>query len=425
MMKTNDQHEDASPPKKLHCAESLTLSSGRIHGVSQVTRALIRPTVAVAAGRLSPIEKEIVASQKEEAAAGAENVLRQLMPLESMRDVFAYTGRGDLDNWTIVSKEFGRRTRSDAPLRAVKSIHEYRHAGAGPYESVFVDQFHAREVGKTSEDLEEVLEFFFGGLRRCYVERYVSIQDIPVTEDFITSMRAIKHNWICQGGQVLLLSLDLDVDVFELLRAFPCLQSISQQTLRFLSKHFRPQEGAARIDDALLGKLSSLVVREIGAIKDRGGLTDNGILNFLFANNEYADGAEQRRGMELRGAKALSRQFVLKLVKACRETNHPFELYLTFGRRIHFDLRQFAEEVRQGTLRGRHFDDTRVWEFHFDDPHGLEVMIQDGGHRSGTLHAFRHCTPIHQICFTSASDLGLDGIMGPVRITSKIIAVFE
>lgn len=113
----------------------------------------------------------------------------------------------------------------------------------------------------------------------------------------------------------MLLSLDLDVDVFELLRAFPCLQSISQQTLRFLSKHFRPQEGAARIDDALLGKLSSLVVREIGAIKDRGGLTDNGILNFLFANNEYADGAEQRRGMELRGAKALSRQFVLKLVK--------------------------------------------------------------------------------------------------------------
>lgn len=60
--------------QKLHCAESLTLSSGRIHGVSQVTRALIRPTVAVAAGRLSPIEKEIVASQKEEAAAGAENV---------------------------------------------------------------------------------------------------------------------------------------------------------------------------------------------------------------------------------------------------------------------------------------------------------------------------------------------------------------
>ncbi|KAH7698917.1 hypothetical protein AAVH_33985, partial [Aphelenchoides avenae] len=77
----------------------------------------------------------------------------------------------------------------------------------------------------------------------------------------------------------------------------------------------------------------------------------------------------------------------------------PFELYLTFGQRTHFDLQQFVDQVRQGTLQVRLFDETRVREFQFDDPYGLEMKTRDSrggwGHtESGTLHAFRNCTPI-------------------------------
>ncbi|KAH7694902.1 hypothetical protein AAVH_38046 [Aphelenchoides avenae] len=156
MTKTNDQRDEASPSKKQRRAESPTSSSGRTRGVSQVTRDIIRPTVAAAARMpvgLSPIAKEMIASQEEEAAAGAEKVRRQLMPLDSMLDVFAFTGRGDLDNWTTVSKEFGRRTRSAAPLRKVKSIHVYKW-GAGPYEAsswtIFTIEKSAR-LAKTSQ----------------------------------------------------------------------------------------------------------------------------------------------------------------------------------------------------------------------------------------------------------------------------------
>lgn len=60
--------------QKQRRAESPTSSSGRTHGVSQVTRDIIRPSLAAAASSLSPIEKEMVASQKAEAAAGAEKV---------------------------------------------------------------------------------------------------------------------------------------------------------------------------------------------------------------------------------------------------------------------------------------------------------------------------------------------------------------
>lgn len=60
-------------------------------------------------------------------------------------------------------------------------------------------QHHAREVGKTSEDIADMLQFFFGALRGCYVERYISIQDIPITADFVTSMKDIKSSWKCQG----------------------------------------------------------------------------------------------------------------------------------------------------------------------------------------------------------------------------------
>ncbi|KAH7712947.1 hypothetical protein AAVH_19726 [Aphelenchoides avenae] len=412
MTKTNGQRDEASPPKKQRRAESPASSSGRRHGVSQVTRDIIRPSVSAAAsipGRLTSIEQEIVASQKKEAAAGAEKVRRQLMPVDSMLDVFAFIGRGDLDNWTTVSKEFGRRTRSAAPLRKVKSIHVYRNAGGGPYEAVFVDKFHAREVGKTSDDLSEMLQFFFGGLRGCNVQRYISIQDIPITEDFVASMRAIKNSWKCRGDQVFLLSLVMDVDVFELLRSFPCIRSISRQTLRFLGKHFHGGEHG-KVDGILLGQLSSAGIREIGALVDHGGLTDEAVLDFLFANHDDVD-ADHPRRFELRGAKSLSPQFVSKLVKACRDSsnNDPFELYLTFGNRSHFDLQHLKEQVRQGALRGRLFDETRVWEFQFDDPYGLEVKIRDsrGGWdhtESGTLHAIRNCTPIRQIRLARMSD---------------------
>ncbi|KAH7700788.1 hypothetical protein AAVH_32089 [Aphelenchoides avenae] len=109
----------------------------------------------------------------------------------------------------------------------------------------------------------------------------------------------------------------MDVDVFELLRAFPCIRSISRQTLRFLGKHFHGGEHG-KVDGILLGQLSSAGIREIGALVDHGGLTDEAVLDFLFANRDDADAKHPRR-FELRGAKSLSPHFVSKLVKACRD----------------------------------------------------------------------------------------------------------
>ncbi|KAH7715337.1 hypothetical protein AAVH_17270 [Aphelenchoides avenae] len=212
--------------------------------------------------------------------------------------------------------------------------------------------------------------------------------------------------FIGRRNQTWLLSLDLEsgVDVFDLLRSFPCYRSVSTQTLRFLGKHFHTEDDVGKIDEVLLGKLSSMGVRETGVIEHHDRLTDEAVLEFLFANCEKAGEVKRRRILELRSAQAVSSQFCSKLVKACCESrsNHPFELYLTLARQTHFDLQQFADQVPHEALRWRPFNDgSRTWQYRFDGPRGFVVKIKDfwaGNHaESAALHVFRNCAPTRRI----------------------------
>ncbi|KAH7715389.1 hypothetical protein AAVH_17223, partial [Aphelenchoides avenae] len=258
--------------------------------------------------------------------------LRDVLPKETIVDVFDFSTREDLDDWTTVSRKFHKSTQNAQPLRRVHRVTLTCREVTCPshfikrkqYEAVFylkgTDEPQDGRVAKNfiEPDVISICTPFFSCLRFCCVKTGVIVRSFPIDRAFVDDLKAINKDFHTEVGfpacEWYNVSFAEDVDPYDAITSFPSFRRIAFSTLASLVKHFGGPNDALLCSLAVHGVWcvripDEKVVPHVGESR----ITEDGVLDFAFG--DYEDDEEGRR-LETFPEVALTPQFFEKLEKA-------------------------------------------------------------------------------------------------------------
>ncbi|KAH7698110.1 hypothetical protein AAVH_34802, partial [Aphelenchoides avenae] len=326
---------------------------------------------------------------------------QQVLPTDTLLDIFDASERTDLDAWNIVSRQYIQLIRRAKPLRTVDEVTLSRDGRKKVYRTVFfyVDEEERQlELWESSSNAADHIAFFFLALRFCHIDGPLKIRSVSIDRDFLSGLTSVKNDFTFNGS---LLSLDShackqeDVEPLDALCAFPSLRALNYSTLQFLCPW------PCTVKDEFLSSLASRGIFEIGCVMGVPGVFDNGlpgqdvtedgILDFCFG--DYDDGGKERL-LHVTDAQ-LTSQFVRRLVEACRasKSNHKLTLKIAISE-LMGDLELAVDGMEDSAKDGSKWElsvdgmDLRVlyhpWGTRYD-MHGLIRCVRNHGRQACPL----------------------------------------
>ncbi|KAH7707566.1 hypothetical protein AAVH_25200 [Aphelenchoides avenae] len=218
---------------------------------------------------------------------------QQVLPSDTLLDVFNFSGRRDLDKRIVVSRQYYSVIQRAQPLRRVEDVLFYYDSYNKEYRAVFRYAQHGRTIAvrKFSKAFKRIMEIFVSYLRFCFVRGTIEIGDTGETlyigQDFVGRLKSIRGDYNCTKRPVFYgkISLMPGLDVFDLICAFPHYRTINKDTLRFLQGHVGLNDDLLR-SLASRGIWSQTNVRACNEMHRSGmdgkEITEDGILDFAF-----------------------------------------------------------------------------------------------------------------------------------------------
>ncbi|KAH7696482.1 hypothetical protein AAVH_36445 [Aphelenchoides avenae] len=263
----------------------------------------------------------------------AYKVRQQVLPAESLLDVFNYVDRRTLDGANVVSPRD-------------QSFHVtvyFKRAYVDLTKGRMYNERNALEM--VADDMEEAVVTFFRFLRFCNVSGSIRLYHLRIEQIFVEQLKAVAMHFLCDGSNLELndVSLADDVHAFDLLLAFPSFRELDHNTYDFLEQ--RVGNG-----DDLLKALEGSEFSEAA------------VLDYLFG--DYKDDGEVR---ELKiDFPALSKKLLINLVQACRERRSELKIALNITTCDDFDVDELAANGEKHPMfRCADSGEPYVWLFRF------------------------------------------------------------
>ncbi|KAH7722981.1 hypothetical protein AAVH_09453 [Aphelenchoides avenae] len=116
---------------------------------------------------------------------------QQVLPTDTLLDIFDASERTDLDAWNIVSRQYIQLIRRAKPLRTVDEVTLSRDGRKKVYRTVFfyVDEDERQlELWDASSNAADHLAFFFLALRFCYIDGPLKIGSVSIDREFLSGL---------------------------------------------------------------------------------------------------------------------------------------------------------------------------------------------------------------------------------------------
>ncbi|KAH7716683.1 hypothetical protein AAVH_15865 [Aphelenchoides avenae] len=307
----------------------------------------------------------------------AYKVRQQVLPAESLLDVFNYVDRRTLDGANVVSYAYNTAAQQASPLRRVKNAHLFLNPRDQTFhvtvyfKRAYVDMTKGRIYNErnalemVADDMEEAVGIFFRFLRFCNVTGSIRLYHLRIQQLFVDQLKEVAMHFLCEGYNLELNDVTLadDVNTFDLLLAFPSFRKLNYNTYDFLKQ-------SVGNGDELLKAVAARAAFYLFADwpLDGSEFSEAAVLDYLFG--DYKDDGEVRE-LEI-DLPTFSKKLLINLVRACRERRSELKIDLKIETFDDLDVDELANGLKPPSDSGV----PCVWRFRFDDLPELNIQYK-------------------------------------------------